>query len=98
MTWTASRTARRGWWTASPTWSTRSASRAEQPDPIVPDRGSIGAPHPNTVTGMTTSVGRYSAVTDTPAAADAADHFAARLAYETDAADVYGDLAKGVDT
>ena len=47
---------------------------------------------------MTASTGRYSAVTDIPAASDAADHFAARLGYETDAADVYGDLAKGVDT
>jgi rhodanese-related sulfurtransferase len=47
---------------------------------------------------MTTSVERHSAVTDAPAAADAADHFAARLAYETDAADVHDDLAKGVDT
>lgn len=44
------------------------------------------------------AVPSFSLVLETPAAdpADAARHFATRLAYETDPSDVHADLAKGV--
>jgi len=47
---------------------------------------------------MTTTQARYSLVLETPAAspADAARHFQAKLSVETDPADVYLDMQKGI--